>query len=309
MKFTLFIAFALAAVLMLAGCASQPQAPGFPPAPPGGALNNATQENVTGLANPASVYCKSKNYTVKIEQGAGGETGYCVFPGGAKCDEWAFYRGECSDIVNFELLESPGYVMNPRSIKYTFMASGLLSIETKNLRDSNNTQLIARLNASDFNSFIEWMNASWFDSLQEEYHGCNGGKDIYSCPTDAGYYTLTLTHYHGAKKVGIYSPADRPEKLDALIARFKAIVQNATFEDVTTYPMTEELCKSSRGSWNECASACRGAPEGTACTMQCVQQCECGGIAGFSCPSGYVCSDYLPKDAADAMGVCRLPSR
>ncbi|MFA5929658.1 MAG: Kazal-type serine protease inhibitor [Candidatus Micrarchaeia archaeon] len=69
--------------------------------------------------------------------------------------------------------------------------------------------------------------------------------------------------------------------------------------------MTKELCKSARGKWNECASACRGAPEGTACTLQCVQECECGGIAGFGCPDGYACSDYLPKGAADAMGVCR----
>lgn len=72
-----------------------------------------------------------------------------------------------------------------------------------------------------------------------------------------------------------------------------------------TAPMTQELCRSARGNWNECASACRGAPEGTACTLQCVQQCECGGIAGFGCPNGYHCADYLPVGAADAMGVCR----
>jgi hypothetical protein len=40
--------------------------------------------------------------------------------------------------------------------------------------------------------------------------------------------------------------------------------------------------------------------------MQCVHQCECGGIAGFGCPTGYTCTDYLPKGAADAMGVCKL---
>ncbi len=69
--------------------------------------------------------------------------------------------------------------------------------------------------------------------------------------------------------------------------------------------MTQALCESARGHWNECASACRGAPEGTACTLQCVQQCECGGIAGFGCPAKHHCSDYLPVGAADAMGVCK----
>jgi hypothetical protein len=46
-------------------------------------------------------------------------------------------------------------------------------------------------------------------------------------------------------------------------------------------PLTKELCEGARGHWNECGSACRGAPDGTACIMMCVQYCECGGIAGF----------------------------
>jgi len=72
-----------------------------------------------------------------------------------------------------------------------------------------------------------------------------------------------------------------------------------------TQDMTQKLCESARGIWNECASACRGAPEGTSCTLQCVQQCECGGIGGVGCPAGYECADYLPEGAEDAMGVCR----
>ena len=67
----------------------------------------------------------------------------------------------------------------------------------------------------------------------------------------------------------------------------------------------EVNCVSSGGHWNECASACRGAPKDAICTLQCVAQCECGGIAGFKCPSGYICTDYLPKNAPDAMGVCK----
>jgi hypothetical protein len=43
----------------------------------------------------------------------------------------------------------------------------------------------------------------------------------------------------------------------------------------------------------------------------CVQYCECGGIAGFGCPDGYECTDYLPKDkdgnpVPDAMGICKI---
>ncbi|MFA5108241.1 MAG: DUF333 domain-containing protein [Candidatus Micrarchaeia archaeon] len=70
--------------------------------------------------------------------------------------------------------------------------------------------------------------------------------------------------------------------------------------------MSQALCEASNGNWNDCGSACRGVPEGTVCTMQCVQYCECGGFAGFACPEGYSCTDYLPKGAVDAMGVCKL---
>lgn len=83
---------------------------------------------------------------------------------------------------------------------------------------------------------------------------------------------------------------------------------NGTFGGIT-----QEMCDAARGHWNECGSACRGAPEGTACIMMCVQYCECGGIAGFGCPPGYLCTDYLPKypngdPVPDAMGICRKPS-
>jgi len=73
--------------------------------------------------------------------------------------------------------------------------------------------------------------------------------------------------------------------------------------------MTKEMCENARGHWDECGSACRGAPPGTACIMMCVQYCECGGIAGFGCPAGYECADYLPSnDTPDAMGICKRTS-
>lgn len=49
-----------------------------------------------GLANPASVYCEEQGGTLLIQSEAGGETGYCVFPDGSQCEEWAYYRGECT---------------------------------------------------------------------------------------------------------------------------------------------------------------------------------------------------------------------
>jgi hypothetical protein len=71
-------------------------------------------------------------------------------------------------------------------------------------------------------------------------------------------------------------------------------------------PITKEQCEAARGHFNECGSACRTSTDPNApCTLQCVQYCECGGIAGFGCPDGYTCADYMPPGAADAMGVCK----
>jgi len=58
---------------------------------PSDSLNGAT-----GLPNPASVYCEENGGTLDIrEDDTGGQVGYCVFPDGSECEEWAFYREEC----------------------------------------------------------------------------------------------------------------------------------------------------------------------------------------------------------------------
>lgn len=69
--------------------------------------------------------------------------------------------------------------------------------------------------------------------------------------------------------------------------------------------MTEYLCTSSGGNWNECSSKCKldnQGKEDAICTMQCEQLCECAGIAGFSCPEGFTCK--IPKNLPDALGYC-----
>lgn len=48
------------------------------------------------IANPASVFCEEKGYQVEIRTAAdGSQQGFCIFPDGTECDEWAFSRGEC----------------------------------------------------------------------------------------------------------------------------------------------------------------------------------------------------------------------
>jgi len=53
------------------------------------------QESI-GMPNPASVHCADEGGKLEIRDEAGGEVGYCIFPDGTECEEWAFFRGECA---------------------------------------------------------------------------------------------------------------------------------------------------------------------------------------------------------------------
>ena len=57
-----------------------------------------------GLANPASAFCVEKGGRVNIVSDAtGAQTGMCVFPDGRQCEEWAFYRGQCTPALPLTL--------------------------------------------------------------------------------------------------------------------------------------------------------------------------------------------------------------
>ncbi len=71
--------------LLVAGCASPTPVP-MPAVGPG-----------ANMANPASTHCIEKGGEVQIRTDAnGGQMGFCVFPDGSACEEWAFFRGECA---------------------------------------------------------------------------------------------------------------------------------------------------------------------------------------------------------------------
>jgi hypothetical protein len=65
--------------------------------------------------------------------------------------------------------------------------------------------------------------------------------------------------------------------------------------------ITEQQCKEADGHWNRCGSPCAGL-DADFCIQVCQVQCECSGIAGFSCPEGFKCR--LTGNIADEIGVC-----
>jgi len=82
MKHTSFVILILAAFLV-AACGAEPTPTAAPTEP------------AAGIANPASQFCVDRGYQSEIRDEAGGQVGYCLFPDGSECEEWAFYRGEC----------------------------------------------------------------------------------------------------------------------------------------------------------------------------------------------------------------------
>ena len=65
--------------------------------------------------------------------------------------------------------------------------------------------------------------------------------------------------------------------------------------------ITKLECTQSGGSWNDCGSPCAGT-DAELCIQVCSPQCECGGIAGFKCTTGYKCR--LSGKIKDEIGVC-----
>jgi len=68
----------------------------------------ATDIPQANMSNPASVYCEQNGYTLEIRTAAdGSQSGVCIFPDNSTCDEWAYYRGECSPSAGPAVENSP----------------------------------------------------------------------------------------------------------------------------------------------------------------------------------------------------------
>jgi len=51
---------------------------------------------ITDIANPASIYCVENNGTLNTGSNENGDYGVCILQSGKTCEEWAYFKGECS---------------------------------------------------------------------------------------------------------------------------------------------------------------------------------------------------------------------
>ena len=98
MKSKIFLASCL--LFLLASCVQ-------PTAQP----SDASVVGTPSLPNPASVYCEQQGYTSEIRTATdGSQSGVCIFPDGSECDEWAYYRRECTPATQDASLPNPASV-------------------------------------------------------------------------------------------------------------------------------------------------------------------------------------------------------
>ncbi len=85
----------VAILMLLTSCTALPTQPTVAPLPSSVPAPTTTPQ--ANLPNPASVYCEQQGNRLEIRTAAdGSQSGVCIFPDSSECDEWAYYRGECS---------------------------------------------------------------------------------------------------------------------------------------------------------------------------------------------------------------------
>ncbi len=79
--------FFICAAVLLGACS---------PAPAAASPTDAPKQPTAAIANPASVFCGDHGGKLEIVTADdGSQSGTCTLPDGTKCDEWAYFRGEC----------------------------------------------------------------------------------------------------------------------------------------------------------------------------------------------------------------------
>jgi putative hemolysin len=291
--------------------------------------SNGTLANCTNVSipNPAAKYCIDKGYQYKIETGPeGGQIGYCyvplIPPSGDipgythKCDEWAFYRGECPICMDYcELrphIACVGYWNTSGSFPNCtcqYICSTATVCSSDSDCPSGYTCYNSRLCSMTEHGVV--CSGQFGDLLCHKL--CNSSSQ---CPPDMPYCRsipiaqgdaismLTMCMREECK-----TDSDCPQvrcigmKSICVDGKCKVVDSENRSANCTGSGLNKELCEKYGGHWDECGSACTGQPPGTVCPTVCIAQCECGGLAGWNCPPGYYC--MLSGGITDELGVCK----
>ena len=102
-------------------------------------------DEVIGMANPASVNCEEQGGTLEIRTSKdGSQHGVCVYDDGSECDEWAFFHEECSPGEHFPTngadesppVEEQTTALDRQSVLVTALYGSVVSSSEKGPSDS-----------------------------------------------------------------------------------------------------------------------------------------------------------------------------
>ena len=124
------------------------------------------QEEASGIANPASVYCEEQGGTLEMRtDDQGGVAGYCVFEDGSECDEWSHFRGECYPESQAYMNPVPENAMSGNAFVNTSelkLAGELTVVLQGDLPDPCNS-LHIEIQAPDSDNRINVIASSWYE--------------------------------------------------------------------------------------------------------------------------------------------------
>lgn len=90
-----YLIIVIVLTLIISGCSQEKQATDAEETANQQTINEETTN--TQIANPASEFCIENYGKLEIRTAPdGSQTGYCIFDNGKECDEWEYFRGECS---------------------------------------------------------------------------------------------------------------------------------------------------------------------------------------------------------------------
>lgn len=268
-------------------------------------------DNGVQIANPASEYCINEGGSLEIRTSSEGQYGVCIFKDNTECEEWAFFRGECSDgefHFNPETQPSAGHIIELTNDKVSLVFGDIAEDFTFNgdlskfkvgdnvlvlYKDGeyNKKELIdIRIDADhkdvfDFDSCVAAGNPVLESYPRQCPHGemmfvediskdamCGG---IAAIQCDEGYTCELDGNYPDASGICVKSEY---EERDFTNRYLESLCEdnngNWISETKECEYISEEKCAELNGEFLPCESACRNDPDSVMCTMQCVLVCK-----------------------------------
>jgi putative hemolysin len=169
---------------------------------------SSTSSNKSGIANPASTFCKDQGYVSQIKtNGDGSQYGVCVFDNGKQCEEWSFYNGSCGSDYRRYLIAGRPYpqetVCMDSDYAITFKSSGIGAVKLSFLSSDGQSYPLKQLNIKDLKIA---------DDGSKEYTW-KAGTYVNGNILDPGSYTLVITSVPGADEKVLTAKGNDPFEL------------------------------------------------------------------------------------------------